>query len=292
MISKELIKQIRRIEIRTCKMVDDVFSGEYGSIFKGRGIEFSEVREYQPGDDIRIVDWNVTARFGRPFVKKFIEERELTVMLAVDLSASERFGSQLKSKAEIASEIAAIIGFSALKNNDKVGLILFTDRIEKFIPPGKGRRHTLRMVRDILFFEPQHHQTDIDVALRYINDSIKRRAIVFLLSDFLGEGFQKSLRITSKKHDLILISLSDPREEEILPVGLVELEDCETGEVILINTQDKTFISEYSRWADKSKQERRKLLATMDIDHIELSTGKSYLEPLIAFFQERAKRLR
>ena len=228
MLTKELLKQVRQIEIRTKGLVNQVFSGEYHSVFKGRGMEFSEVREYQFGDDIRNIDWNVTARFGHPFIKVFEEERELTVILLVDLSGSLLFGSLEKTKQQVAAELTAILAFSALKNNDKVGLILFTDKIEKFVPPRKGNKHVLRIIREVLSFKPEGNSTDIKAALEFMNGVIKKKSIVFLLSDFMDEGYEKILRIVGKKHDLIGIVLDDRRETEIPKIGLIKLTDAES----------------------------------------------------------------
>jgi len=236
MLTKELLKQVRQIEIRTKGLVNQVFSGEYHSVFKGRGMEFSEVREYQFGDDIRNIDWNVTARFGHPYIKVFEEERELTVILMVDLSGSLMFGSVSKTKQRIAAELSAILAFSALKNNDKVGLILFTDKIEKFVPPRKGRKHVLRIIREVLSFEPEGKATNLRGALEYMNNTIKKRSIAFLISDFMDEGYEKILRIVGRKHDLVGIVLNDRREKEIPNIGLVKLSDAETGEERWIDT--------------------------------------------------------
>ena len=230
MIAKELLKQVRQIEIRTKGLVNQVFSGEYHSVFKGRGMEFSEVREYNFGDDIRNIDWNVTARFGHPYIKIFEEERELTVILLVDLSGSLAFGTIDKTKQQIAAELSAILAFSALKNNDKVGLFLFSDKIEKFIPPRKGRKHVLRMIRELLSFKPEGKMTNIKAALEYMNHAVKKKSIVFLISDFMDEGYEKILRIVGKKHDLIGIVINDQREKSIPKMGLVKFTDSETGE--------------------------------------------------------------
>jgi len=239
MLTKELLKQVRQIEIRTKGLVNQVFSGEYHSVFKGRGMEFSEVREYQFGDDIRNIDWNVTARFGHPFIKVFEEERELTVMLMVDISGSLMFGSVSKTKQRVAAELTAILAFSALKNNDKVGLILFTDKIEKFVPPRKGNKHVLRIIREVLSFQPEGNATDIGSALEYMNGAIKKRSIVFLLSDFMDDGYEKILRIVGKKHDLIGVVLDDRRETEIPKMGLIKLTDAETNQERWVDTSNR-----------------------------------------------------
>lgn len=292
MIPKEILKQIRRIEIRTGKLVNDIFAGQYESTFKGRGMEFDEVREYQPGDDIRAIDWNVTARYGHPYVKKFVEERELTIMLLVDMSASGNFGTQEKFKSEITAEIAAILAFSALRNNDKVGMIIFTDKIEKFIPPKKTRAHVLRIIREILYFKPVRRSTDISCGLEYLNEVLKRKAVVFLISDFMDKGFEKALKITNKRHDLIALSVTDPRERKLPEVGFMELEDAETGGTALVDTNDLLMQKEFSEKTEEILKRRKTLFNAIKLDNIEINTGKSYIEPLIAFFRLRERRLR
>jgi len=292
MIESDILRKIRTIEIKTTKLVEDYFSGQYESVFKGMGMEFSEVREYFPGDDVRAIDWNVTARFGRPFIKKFTEERELTIVLMVDLSGSEQFGSREKSKAEIACEIGAIIAFSALKNQDKVGLILFTEEPEKYLPAKKGRRHVLRIIREILMYRPQKKGTHIQKALEFLNDVVKRRAVVFLISDFIGENYEKLLRITNKKHDLITIVLNDEREKNLPPIGLLELEDSETGERVLIDSGDPNFTSQYMKLVSEEEEKRSKLFKKTRIDSVEIRSDQSYVTPLYRFFRMRAKRIR
>jgi uncharacterized protein (DUF58 family) len=257
MLTKELLKQVRQIEIKTRGVVNEVFSGEYHSVFKGRGMEFSEVREYQIGDDIRTIDWNVSARFGHPYVKIFEEERELTLMLLVDLSGSLVFGSVEKTKQQIAAELTAILAFSAMKNNDKVGLVLFTDQIEKFVPPRKGKSHVLRIIREVLSFEPRGNKTDIKVALEYFNHSVKKKSIAFLISDFIDEGYDKILRIVGKKHDLVNILLEDPRETEIPKVGLIKLKDAETGKTRYVDSSNKN-VQEYFRQQVNKRKEYQK----------------------------------
>jgi uncharacterized protein (DUF58 family) len=290
MLTKELLKQVKQIEIRTRGIVNEVFSGEYHSVFKGRGMEFAEVREYNPGDDIRTIDWNVTARFGHPFVKIFEEERELTVMLLVDMSGSLVFGSVEKTKQRIAAELSAVLAFSALKNNDKVGLILFTDRIEKFVSPRKGKSHALRIVREVLSFEPQGNQTDLRHALEYFNHTIKKKAIVFLISDYIDAGYDKILRIVGKKHDLIGIVLRDPREKELIDAGLIKFRDAETGEIRFVDTSDKgvrdAVLEENRRWIEY----RRHLFVSSRLDSIDIETSGSYVKPLVDFFKLREKR--
>jgi uncharacterized protein (DUF58 family) len=292
MLPKEIIRKVRRIEIRTKKLVNDVFSGEYHSIFKGRGMEFEEVREYQPGDDIRIIDWNVTARYGYPFVKKFTEERELTVMLLVDASSSGEFGTAQRMKGEIAAELCSVLAFSAIKNNDKVGMIIFTDEIEKYIPPKKGSSHVLRLIREVLYFKPEHLRTDINCALEFLGRVIKRRCVVFLVSDFLNTGFEKMLSIANKRHDVIAIKIVDPREIELPNVGFIELEDTETGEQILIDTKNPEVRKNFTEFATREQSNLNMAFRSIDLDNIQILTDRSYVEPLMAFFKTRAKKIR
>lgn len=290
MLTKELLKQVRQIEIRTKGLVNQVFSGEYHSVFKGRGMEFSEVREYQFGDDIRNIDWNVTARFGHPYIKVFEEERELTVILMVDLSGSLMFGSVSKTKQRIAAELSAILAFSALKNNDKVGLILFTDKIEKFVPPRKGRKHVLRIIREVLSFEPEGNATDIRGALEYMNNAIKKRSIAFLISDFMDEGYEKILRIVGKKHDLIGIVLEDRREKELPDLGLVKLNDAETGAERWIDTSSKRVRNQMLLYRKEKENIRKSVFVSSGLDSVEVTTGSDYIQPLVKFFRRREKR--
>ena len=290
MIPKEILKKIRHIEIRTKRLVNDLFSGEYHSTFKGQGMEFEEVREYQPGDDIRLIDWNVTARTGLPHVKKFREERELSVVLLVDASSSGRFGTRDRFKSEVAAELGALLAFSAIKNNDKVGLIIFTDRIEKFVPPQKGRSHVLRLIREIIFFEPEGVATDTGLALEYLSKVIKRKSVVFLISDFLCEDFVRPMQIANKKHDVVAIKISDPREATFENVGLIELEDTETGEVVMINTGSKQFRREFAARADEDLQNLQKSFRLINTDFINIRTDQSYIAPLVNFFKMREKR--
>lgn len=292
MIPKEILKKVQRIEITTRGLVNDVFSGEYHSVFKGRGMEFSEVREYQIGDDIRTIDWNVTARAGHPFVKVFEEERELTVMLMVDASRSGEFGTHERMKGEIAVEICALLAFSAIKNNDKVGLIIFTDKIEKFVPPRKGKSHVLRVLRELLYFEPDEQKTDIGMALEYMTRVIRRRSVVFLVSDFISGDFEKQLRIANRRHDMVGIHMIDPREMELPSIGYVELEDVETGEQILLDTSDPEVRQLFTGKASESLNKKEKLFKSMDMDSILINTDQSYIEPLMRFFRMRAKRFR
>ncbi len=290
MLTKELLKQVRQIEIRTKGLVNQVFSGEYHSVFKGRGMEFSEVREYQYGDDIRNIDWNVTARLGHPYIKVFEEERELTVMLMVDLSGSLMFGSVSKTKQRIAAELTAILAFSALKNNDKVRLILFTDKIEKFVPPRKGKKHVLRIIREVLSFEPEGKATNLKGALEYMNNTIKKKSIAFLLSDFMDEGYEKILRIVGRKHDLIGIVLDDRREKEIPNIGLVKLADAETGAERWIDTSSKRVRSQMVLDRKEREKIRNSIFVKSNLDRIEVTTGSNYIQPLVQFFRRREKR--
>jgi len=288
--TKEILKQVRQIEIRTKGLVNQVFSGEYHSVFKGRGMEFSEVREYQFGDDIRNIDWNVTARFGHPFIKVFEEERELTVILMVDLSGSLNFGSADKTKQEVAAELSAILAFSALKNNDKVGLILFTDKIEKFVPPRKGNKHVLRIIREVLSFEPEGKSTNLKGALEYMNNAIKKRSIVFLLSDFMDSGFEKILRVVGKRHDLIGIVLNDKREEDIPKVGVIRFTDAETGHERWIDTSNPVNQFLLKEMREKKSAQQKTLFLTSRVDSIKIQTGQNYIKPLVQFFRLREKR--
>lgn len=290
MIDKELLKQVREIEIRTKGLVNQVFSGEYHSVFKGRGMEFSEVREYQFGDDIRNIDWNVTARFGHPYVKIFEEERELTVIMMVDLSGSLVFGSNQKTKQRVAAELSAILSFSALKNNDKVGLLLFTDKIEKFVPPRKGRKHVLRIVREVLSFKPQGNRTDIKSALEYLNRAVKKRSIVFLISDFIDDGYERIIRIVSKKHDLIGLVLEDKRERQIPALGIIKFKDPETHEEIWIDSSDKNFQKNFLNLSKQIYSKRKYLFRSNKIDSVNITAGDNYIKPLVQFFKLRERR--
>jgi uncharacterized protein (DUF58 family) len=290
METSDLLKKVRKIEIRTKGLVNQIFSGEYHSVFKGRGMAFSEVREYQFGDDIRAIDWNVSARFNHPFVKVFEEERELTVMLLVDVSGSGEFGTVTQLKKDIAAEICAVLAFSAIQNNDKVGVIFFSDIIEKFIPPKKGKTHILRIVRELLDFQPIHRQTKIAEGLRYLTSAIKKRSTAFLISDFLDEGYDDALKIAAKKHDLIGIRLFDPRETELVPVGLMRVRDAETGEMAWIDTSDRRVRDRYARWWRERSEQRTKLFRRSGVDNIDIRIDQSYVNPLVAFFRVREKR--
>jgi len=289
-IPREILRKVRQIEIRTNREVTDVLGGQYHSVFKGRGMEFEEVREYLPGDEVRTIDWNVTARFGHPFVKKFREERELTVMLVVDVSASGRFGSVRQTKNELAAELAAVLAFSAIRNNDKVGLILFTDRIEKFVAPQKGRRHVLRVVREILGFAPQGAGTDVSLALDYLNHVQPRRAVCFLLSDFQDQEFLNQLRVAGRRHDLIALSIHDPREEQVPAVGLVELRDAETGALAVVDTFDDHAREQFVQQTAQQATALHQLFRKAAVDRVDIRTDADYMRPLVRFFRMRERR--
>jgi uncharacterized protein (DUF58 family) len=291
MLTRELLTQVHRLEIKTRRLVNEIFSGQYGSVFRGLGMEFAEVREYVPGDEIRWIDWNVTARMGHPYVKKFVAEREMTVLLMVDGSASLRFGTALKWKSELAAEVAAVLGFSAIRNSDKVGLCLFSDRVEKFVRPQKGRLHTLRLVRDVLEFAPQRVATRTDDALRYLNRVLKRKAVVFLLSDFYQVD-ERLLAVTAKRHDLIALQIQDPREETLPNAGLLEIRDAETGETLCLDSSDRTVRVRFGEQARFRQQNLEALFRRHGIDHIVLKTDRSFVTPLLRFFQNRVKRFR
>ena len=290
MIASEILRKVRRIEITTRGLVNEVFSGEYHSVFQGRGMNFAEVREYQYGDDIRSIDWNVTARTGTPFVKVFEEERELTVMLVVDVSASGNFGTRMRMKGDVAVEICALLAFSAIKNNDKVGLILFSDRIEKFVPPRKGRRHVLRVLRELLYHRPDRSGTDIRMALEYLTRVTRRRAVVFLVSDFLAGGFGRALNIAGRRHDTIAVRVRDRRETELPPIGLVEFEDAETGERFVVNTSDRSFREAFGRDRAAVEEELERTLRHGKVDLIDIRVDRPYVRPLMRFFKERERR--
>ena len=290
METAELIKKVRKIEIRTKGLVNQIFSGEYHSVFKGRGMAFSEVREYQLGDDIRTIDWNVSARFNHPFVKIFEEERELTVMLVVDVSGSGEFGTVHQMKKEVAAELCAVLAFSALQNNDKVGVIFFSNIVEKFVPPKKGRSHILRIIREVLDFQPVHRETSIAEGLRYLTSAIKKRSIAFLISDFLDEGYEDALKIAAKKHDLIGVRLHDPREGELAEAGLVRVRDAESGESLWIDTNSAAVRQQYSRWWKERFDIRTRLFRRSGVDSVDIRIDQSYINPLMAFFRIRERR--
>ncbi|OHB45627.1 MAG: hypothetical protein A2094_01835 [Planctomycetes bacterium GWE2_41_14] len=290
MIPKDILKKIQQIQIHTRRLVNEAFVGEYHSVFKGRGMEFDEVREYQPGDEIRTIDWNVTARMGRPFIKRYVEERELTVMLLVDVSASGNFGSIKHLKNEVATEICAILAFSAIKNNDKVGMIMFTDKIEKFIPPKKGPKHVLRVIRELLCSQPTGKGTNISVALEYLNKITHRRTISFVVSDFIANDYSHAVRIANKRHDMIAITIADPREQELPNVGFIELRDAESGEILLLDTADSLARKEFGALNNRRMQEQSRLFRSMGVDEILINTNRHHVEPIVRFFRMREKR--
>jgi len=290
MIPQELIKKIRQIEIFTSRAVDASFAGQYESVFKGRGMQFDEVREYTPGDDIRTIDWNVTARTGKPYIKRFVEEREMTVIFAVDLSASGQFGSVSKMKNEVAAEFCAVLAFAAAKNNDKVGLLIFTDRIELYIPPKKGSSHVLRLIRELLYFKMPRRRTDISLALDYVAKVARKRATIFLVSDFIESGFKKSLSLLNKRHDVIAVCVRDRLEIDMPSVGLVELQDAETGQMVLVDTSSRAFRNRYGSRSLERFNELKNLLRSIDVDCIEITTDKPYIHDLVQFFHMRHRR--
>jgi len=290
-ISRELVKKLKKIEIYTSRLANDQLAGSYHSVFKGRGMAFSEVRQYQPGDDVRFIDWNVSARMNDTYVKVFTEEREMTVMLLVDLSASERFGSAEKPKIETVAEVAALLAFSAIKNNDRVGLILFTDRIERFVPPKKGRSHVMRVVTEILNADPEGEGTDLGVALDLLGGIGKRRTVAFLISDFIADEYEKPLKVVSAKHDLIPIQIADPREDELPDVGLALVEDLETGELVEVDTSDLDVRANYAREAQRQRAAREHLFRRLQLDHVTVSTDRDFVKPLTELFRLRQRRL-
>jgi uncharacterized protein (DUF58 family) len=290
-ISRELVKKLKKIEIYTSRLANDQLAGSYHSVFKGRGMAFSEVRQYQPGDDVRFIDWNVSARMNDTYVKVFTEEREMTVMLLVDLSASERFGSVETPKIETVAEVAALLAFSAIKNNDRVGLILFTDRVERFVPPKKGRSHVMRVVTEILNADPEGEGTDLGVALDLLGGIGKRRTVAFLISDFIADQYEKPLKVVSAKHDLIPIQIVDPREEELPDVGLALVEDLETGELVEVDTSDLDVRADYAREAQRQRATREHLFRRLQLDHVTVSTDRDFVRPLTELFRLRQRRL-
>jgi len=293
MLTNDLIAKIRRIEITTRKLVNDSFAGEYHSVFKGRGMEFVEVRQYHPGDDVRTIDWNVTARTGEPHVKSYAEERELTVMLVVDASRSGEFGTRNRFKRELAAELAAVMSFAATTNNDKVGLLIFTDRVELLIPPRKGRSHVLRMVRDLLVFKPEGTGTDIRLALDTINVLLKRRSIVFVISDFLAEpdSYRQALFATSRRHDVVAFDLDDPMEREIADVGIIALEDAETGQIRWVDTSSSAWRRTFSEKVARFVEEKREVFSSAAVDRVNVTTDRDYVAEVATFFKNRLRRL-
>jgi len=290
MLTREQLKTVRKIQIRTSHLVSNIFAGQYQSVFKGRGMEFAEVRLYQRGDDVRTIDWNVTARSGTPHVKRFAEERELTVMLLVDASASTRFGSVKQLKSALAAELGALFAFSAIKNNDKVGLVMFTDRIELAVPPRKGTRHVLRVIREVLSLQPAGHGTNLAAALEHLQMVSKRRSVLFVLSDFLDASAERALRIAARRHDVIAVVLDDPRERELPDVGLVELEEAETGERYVVDTSDARLRKTFADTAAAARIARDRWLHGANVDAIMVTTDRPYTEALLRFFRMRERR--
>ena len=289
---REILQKVRRIDISTRKVVQEIFSGEYHSVFRGRGMEFTEVREYAPGDDIRTIDWNVTARMGKAFVKVFEEERELTVMICADMSKSSVFGTRNSLKRDIAVEIAALLAFSAIENSDLVGLLMFTDIVEKFIPPKKGKLHSLRIIRELLAFEPKHSRTDISAALEYLIKVLKRSAIVFIISDFLDSGIRRPLVYAAKKHDVIPIVIADPAEYALPPAGVILLENPETGEIVPVDTSDNRALDHFLTQTQKDFENQKKLFGSAGVDAIYVRTDEDYVKAIDRFFKRRAGRFR
>ena len=292
MIPKEILKKVNLIEIQTRNIVNSLFAGEYHSAFKGQGMEFAEVREYQQGDDVRSIDWNVTARIGHPFIKVYDEERELTVLLVVDASASGAFGSALQMKGEIGVEISALLAFSAIKNNDRVGLLIFTDEVEVFIPPKKGRKHVLRVIRELLYFQPRSRGTSIAQALQYLNRVMHRRSVVFLISDFLDLDYEQALQMIRRRHDLIAVNLVDPRERNLPDVGFVTLQDAESGEQVVVDTHQDSVREFFALRQGLVEEEQGQLFRKLGIDEIRVNTSESYVEPLVHFFRTRMQHRR
>ena len=289
-VPPEVLRQVKLLEIRTRGLVNSLFTGEYHSVFKGQGMEFAEVREYQPGDEVRTIDWNVTARMGHPYVKRYIEERELTVMLAIDLSGSERFGTQARFKSELASELSAVLAMSAVRNNDRVGAVLFTDRAEHVVPPGKGRRHVLRLVRDVLAFEPEGRQTDIAAVADYLAKMLSHHTIIFLISDFIASNIERPLKILAQRHDVVAVTMEDPREITLPNVGLARFVDPESGTTVTVDTSDAGVRKAFEEMAGAERAERRRLFRRLAIDEIVVRTDASYIEPLMKFFRARETR--
>lgn len=289
-MAPEVLRQVKLIELRTRRLVNSLFSGEYRSIFKGQGMEFAEVREYQPGDEVRSIDWNVTARMRRPFVKRYIEERELTLMLVVDVSGSEQFGTRRRFKSELATELAAVLTMSAVRNNDRVGALLFTDRVEHFVPPRKGRRHALRILRDVLVYEPKGKGTDIGGALNFLRRLLSQHAIIFLISDLADPKVEHPLKLLAQRHDVVVARIDDPTEMELPDIGLARFEDPESGETVDVDTSDPKVRQAFQESAQLERANTRAMLRRLAIDEIPITTGESYIEPLLRFFRSREKR--
>jgi len=291
-ISPEILKQVKRVELKTRGLVDALFSGEYRSVFKGQGMEFSEVREYISGDEVRTIDWNVTARMNRPFVKRYIEERELTVVLALDISGSESFGTVSRFKSDTMTEFAAVIAMAAVRNNDRVGLIFFTDRVEHVVPPRKGKRHVLRIVRDLLAFVPKGKATNLRPALEYMQRTLRQHTVIFLVSDFQDEGYEHALKVLGRRHDIVAVTLNDPAEQNLPSVGLARMRDPETGEFLEVDTSDRRVRAAYAEHIAAELAARRRVLRRSGVDEIELTTDGSVIEPLLKFFRTRETRAR
>jgi uncharacterized protein (DUF58 family) len=291
-ISPEILKQVKRVELKTRGLVDALFAGEYRSVFKGQGMEFAEVREYTPGDEVRAIDWNVTARMNRPFVKRYVEERELTIVLALDISGSERFGTVARFKSDMMTEFAAVIALAAVRNNDRVGLIFFTDRVEHVVPPRKGKRHVLRIVRDLLAFEPRGRATDLNPALEYMQRTLRQHTVIFLVSDFQDEGYEHALKVLGRRHDVVAVTLNDPAEQALPSVGLARMRDPETGQFLEVDTSDRRVRAAYAEHIGAELASRRRLLRRAGVDEVELTTDGSVIEPLLKFFRTRETRAR
>lgn len=288
METTDILKRVRQIEIKTRGLSSNIFAGEYHSAFKGRGMMFSEVREYQYGDDVRNIDWNVTARFNRPFVKVFEEERELTVMLLIDVSGSREFGTTWRTKKNMISEMAAVLAFSAIQNNDKIGVILFSNKVEKFIPPKKGRKHILHIIREMVGFEPENRETDISGVLRYLTNAIKKRCTAFVISDFLDTNFEDALKIANQKHDVVALKVFDPRETELPNIGFVKFKDAETGQLRWINTSKRSNRNAYSQWWNDNDEKVSTMFRKSGVDSVSVRTDEDYVKALMALFKKRS----
>jgi len=283
----DIIKKVRQIEIKTRGLSSNIFAGEYHSAFKGRGMTFSEVREYQYGDDIRNIDWNVTARFNHPYIKVFEEERELTVLLMIDVSGSREFGTSYKFKKNVITEMAAVLAFSAIQNNDKIGVVFFSDRIEKFIPPKKGRKHILHIIRELISFTPEHRETNLSEALKYLTNAIKKRCTAFIISDFMDENFEDALKIANQKHDVVALKVYDKRETEIPSIGLIKLKDAESGQYQWADTSNRSVREAYSKWWRETDASTKTLFSKCGVDNVSVRTDEDYVKALIALFKKR-----
>lgn len=291
-VSPEILRQVKRVELKTRGLVDALFAGEYRSVFKGQGMEFAEVREYTPGDEVRAIDWNVTARMSRPFVKRYVEERELTIMLALDISGSESFGTVERFKSDMMTEFASVIALAAVRNNDRVGLIFFTDRVEHVVPPRKGKRHVLRIVRDLLAFEPKGRRTDLEPALEYMQRTLRQHTVIFLVSDFQADGYEHALKVLGRRHDVVAVTLNDPAEQNLPRVGLARMRDPETGEFLEVDTTDRAVRAAYAEHVAAELAARHRVLRRAGVDEVDLITGGSVIEPLLKFFRTRQTRAR